>query len=175
MLSALELHDCCVQQPRRSVGAANADAVDGSKIHGDCGHGMSCRSASQVCAGVCVWCYYITPRRIISGVVHWRGDRGPQRVPNLTARTSRGSWLLVRSRDSHCWRSRRRFRAVATEDFGLSILSVLTLNGITVYTVMLALLIVYTSRAQFAAGAGSKAGREYHGGNLSVRWTCRGW
>ena len=87
-------------------------------------------------------------------------------MPNLTARTSRGSWLLVRSRDSHCWRSRRRFRAVATEDFGLSILSVMTLHGITVYTVMLALLIVYTSRTQFAAGAGSKAGREYHGGNL---------
>jgi hypothetical protein len=31
---------------------------------------------------------------------------------------------------------------------------------------MLALLIVYISRAQFAAVAGSKAGREYHSGNL---------
>jgi hypothetical protein len=173
LLSALELHDCCIQQPRRSVGSANADAVGGSKIHGDCGHGMSFRSASQVCAGVCVWCHHVTSRRIISGVVRWRGDRGPRRVPNLTARTSRGSWLLVRSRDSHCWRSRRRLWGVATEDFGLSILSVLTLHGITVW--QLALLIVYTARAQFAAGAGSKAGREYPSGNLFGRWTCRGW
>ena len=50
----------------------------------------------------------------------------------------------------------------------------MTLHGITVYTVMLALLIVYTSRAQFAAGAGSKAGREYHGGNVGVQRAAGG-
>jgi hypothetical protein len=43
-------------------------------------------------------------------------------------------------------------------------LSVLTLYGITTW--QLALLIVYTARAQFAAGAGSKAGCEEPSGNL---------
>ena len=44
------------------------------------------------------------------------------------------------------------------QDIGLLILSVVTLHGITTW--QLALPIVYTARAQFAAGAGSKAGRE---------------